>query len=174
VDRTTNGTGAVSELTLEELRGLDAGVGERIPTLDEVIDVADREIGVNVELKGLGTAGPVHEVIERAISGKGWSRDGFIVSSFHLGELVAIRELSDQVRTGVLFARDRGGILEFAELNRAYSIHPYFGDVDAELIGEACDRGLRTFVWTVNDPADVSEMKSLGVDGIISDYPDRV
>ncbi|UCD45452.1 MAG: glycerophosphodiester phosphodiesterase [Candidatus Bathyarchaeota archaeon] len=174
VDRTTNGTGAVSELTFEELSRLDAGLGERIPTLDEVIDVADREIGVNVELKGLGTAGPVHEVIEGAISEKGWSRDGFIVSSFHLGELAAIRELSDQVRTGVLLARDRGGILEFAELNKAYSIHPYFGNVDSEFIGEARDRGLRTFVWTVNDPADIGEMKSLGVDGIISDYPDRI
>jgi len=174
VDRTTNGTGAVDELTFEELRRLDAGGGERIPTLDEVIDVADREIGVNVELKGLGTAGPVHEVIERAISEKGWSQEGFIVSSFHLGELVAIRELSDEVRTGVLFARERGGIVEFAELNRAYSIHPYFGSVDADFIGEAREKGLRMFVWTVNDPADIGDMKALGVDGIISDYPDRI
>jgi len=138
VDRTTNGTGAVDELTFEELRRLDAGGGERIPTLDEVIDVADREIGVNVELKGL------------------------------------IRELSDEVRTGVLFARERGGIVEFAELNRAYSIHPYFGSVDADFIGEAREKGLRMFVWTVNDPADIGDMKALGVDGIISDYPDRI
>ena len=174
VDRTTNGTGAVDELTFEELRRLDAGGGERIPTLDEVLDVADREIGVNIELKGLGTAGPVHEVIERAISEKGWSQTGFIVSSFHLGELVAIRELSDEVRTGVLFARERGGIVEFAELNDAYSIHPYFGSVDADFIGEAREKGLRMFVWTVNDPADIDYMKALGVDGIISDYPDRI
>ncbi len=174
VDRTTDGSGAVGELSITELRGLDAGLGEGIPTLDEVIDLLGGRIGINIELKGLGTAGPAHECMERAVAKKGWNREGFQFSSFHLGELAAMRELSGEARTGVLFFRDRRRAMEFARVNEAYSLNPFFGAIDAGFVEEAHRLGLKVYPWTVNEPGDIRIMKVLGVDGIISDYPDRL
>lgn len=83
VDRTTDGTGEVAKMTLDEMRALDAGKGERIPTLQEVIDLATGRMDINIELKGLGTAGPALEHIEDAVD-NGWEISGFHASSFHL------------------------------------------------------------------------------------------
>lgn len=173
VDRTTDGTGEISKMTLDELRALDAGRGERIPTLQEVIDLTTGRMGINVELKGLGTAGPALEHIEGAVD-EGWKISEFKVSSFHLEELSAIRELSEDVRTGVLFALDDGGIIEFAERNGAYSLNPNHRTVTADLVARAHELGLKIFAWTVNESEDIARIKELGVDGIISDYPDRI
>jgi glycerophosphoryl diester phosphodiesterase len=173
VDRTTDGTGEVAKMTLDELRVLDAGRGERIPTLQEVIDLATGRMGINIELKGLGTAEPALEHIEDAVD-KGWDRSSFQVSSFHLEELSAIRKLSKDVRTGVLFALDDGGIMEFAELNHAYSLNPNHRTVTPDFVSRAHERGLRIYTWTVNEAEDIARMKGLGVDGIISDYLDRI
>jgi glycerophosphoryl diester phosphodiesterase len=173
VDRTTDGTGEVAEMTLDELRGLDAGKGEKIPTLQEVIDLATGRIGINIELKGPGTAGPALKHIEAAVD-EGWKISGFHVSSFHLEELSAIRNLSEDIRTGVLFALDDGGIMGFAERNGAYSLNPNHRTVTPDLVAIAHERGLKIFAWTVNEPEDIARMRGLGVDGIISDYPDRI
>ena len=174
VDRTTDGSGAVGELSLDELRGLDAGLGEGIPTLDEVIDLLGGRIGINIELKGLGTAGPAYESMGRGVAERGWSREGFQVSSFHLEELTAMRVTSGEARTGVLFFRDRRGAMEFARVNEAYSLNPFFGAIDVGFVEEAHRLGLKVYPWTVNEPGDIRRMKALGVDGIISDYPDRL
>jgi len=173
VDRTTDGTGEVAKMTLDEMRALDAGRGERIPTLQEVIDLATGRMGINIELKGLGTAGPTLEHIEGAVD-KEWEISSFQVSSFHLGELSVIRELSEDVRTGVLFALDDGGIMEFAELHGAYSLNPNHRTVTPDFVAGAHDRDFKIFAWTVNESEDIARMKGLGVDGIISDYPDRI
>ena len=173
VDRTTDGSGEVAKMTLDELRTLDAGRGERIPTLQEVIDLATGRMGINIELKGLGTAGPALKHIKGAVD-MGWKVSGFHVSSFHLDEISAIRELSEDVRTGVLFALDDGGIMEFAERNRAYSLNPNHRTITPEFVARAHERGLKVFAWTVNEPEDIARMKELGVDGIISDHPDRI
>ena len=173
VDRTTDGSGEVAELTLDELRALNTGMGERIPTLQEVIDLAAGRMGVNIELKGPGTARPALEHIETALDG-GWEIADFHVSSFRLEELSAIRELSGDVRTGVLYALDDGGIMSFAEDNGAYSLNPHHRTVTSDLMAKAHGRGLKVFAWTVNEPEDIARIKALGVDGIISDYPERI
>jgi glycerophosphoryl diester phosphodiesterase len=173
VDRTTDGSGEVTEMTLDELRSLDAGRGERVPTLQDVIDLAAGRMGINIELKGARTAKPALELIETAVD-NGWEISGFHVSSFRLEELSAIRELSDDVRTGVLYALDDGRIMDFAERNRAYSLNPHHRAVTPKFVAEAHDRGFKVFAWTVNESEDIARMKENGVDGIISDYPDRI
>ena len=174
VDRTTDGSGSVRDMPFDELRGLDAGKGERIPTLREVLDLLDGRAGVNIELKALGTAEPVHEAIRDAIGRPGWSHESILVTSFHLGELTELRGLSDEARIGVLVSGDPREVLEYAELIGAYSVNPHFGRTSREFVVDAHGRGLKVFVWTVNELGDIERMKAMGVDGIISDYPDRV
>ncbi len=75
LERTTNGTGCVMDKTLAYLRSLDAGKGQRIPTLREVFDCVDRRVGINVELKGPDTAGLAVSLIDEYVSHKGWNYD---------------------------------------------------------------------------------------------------
>jgi glycerophosphoryl diester phosphodiesterase len=174
VNRTTNGSGPVKEMPFKELRALDAGDGERIPTLDEALALLEGKVGVNVELKSLKSAGPAHASVMEALGRPGWGAEDIIFSSFHLGELTELRDLSADARVGVLVSGDPREVLEFAALVDAYSINPNHHRINEEFVEEAHGMGLKVFVWTVNEPGDIERMKGLGVDGIISDYPDRI
>jgi glycerophosphoryl diester phosphodiesterase len=172
VDRTTNGTGKVCELTLSELKRFDAGKGERIPTLEDVMHHIDGATGINIELKGEGTAEPVHRITDEFME-NGWKTSDLLVSSFNLGELVAFRSLSD-TRVGLLYGHFNESILETADRLNAFSLNPYYKGVNGDFIKDIHERGFSVYPWTVNDPRDIARMKALNVDAIISDYPDRV
>ena len=174
VDRTTNGKGYVADQTLDELRVLDAGKGERIPTLPEVLDLVDRKAQVNIELKGVGTAKPVSELLEKYVREFGSSYDDFLISSFKHDELQEFRRLSRESRIGVLTMGISAGVVEFAEKVAAYSINMYKEFVTKELVDDIHKRGMKVLVWTVNDVEDIEKMRRMGVDGIFSNYPDRI
>ncbi len=174
LERTTNGTGQVREKTLEELGALNAGKGEKIPLLEEVLDTIRGKSRVNIELKGLGTARPVARLIDRCRSEKGWINEAFLVSSFDYEELSAFRKLDPESPVGILFKEIPTGLFEFARSIRAFSFNPLFRIVDTDLVDTAHREGIRVLVWTVNEPEDIDRMKTLGVDGICSNYPDRI
>jgi glycerophosphoryl diester phosphodiesterase len=173
VDRTTDGSGAVSELTLRELKALDAGKGERIPTLDEVFSRLRGRVGVNIELKGPGTAEPVHEFLGR-LPASVWGGDNVLVTSFDWDMLGRMRELSSETRLGPLVYEDTDRVMVVAEQLCAYSVNPYHLKMGEALIEEAHELGIRVYPWTVDDPVDIRRVLYLGVDGVISNYPDRV
>jgi len=174
VDRTTGGTGYVADKTLDELRTLDAGKGEKIPTLQEVLALVNRKVKVNIELKGTDTARPVFQLLEEHVREFGWSYGDFLISSFNHDELKEFRRLSKEFNIGVLILDIPAGFLEFAEEIGAYSVNVWAGSISRELVDDARRRGIRVFVWTVDDRDDIERMRSLGVDGICSNYPDRL
>ncbi len=174
VDRTTNGKGYVSEMELGELRSLDAGKGERIPTLREVFDMIGGRVAVNIELKGQGTARPVFELIEHYVRKRNWSYDDFMVSSFNHYELLEFVELNPPVRIGALMEGIPLGYAEFAERLRAYAVNVSLEFINRDFVDDAHKRGMKFFVYTVNVPEDIEKMRSLGVDGVFSNYPDRL
>ncbi|OGN03826.1 MAG: hypothetical protein A2655_01015 [Candidatus Yanofskybacteria bacterium RIFCSPHIGHO2_01_FULL_43_42] len=173
VDRTTNGKGFIADMTLAELKKLDAGRGQLIPTLEEVLDEVNRRVSVNIELKGIGTAMPVAGLIDKYVSG-GWDRNLFLVSSFNVSELKDFREKDGKSRIGIIFDKKSGDLFGLVDKLGAYSIHPNTKLVTPDLIEEAHKKGLRVFVWTVNFPDDIRRLIKIGVDGIFSDFPDRL
>ncbi len=167
--RTTNGHGRVSTSSLQYLRSLDAGMGERIPMLNEVLDITDRRCGINIELKGQNTAEPVNRFLADA-SRRGWQRNQFIISSFDHRELA----LADPAfPRGVLFREQADYLLMTRALN-AHSLNLALRLVDQETVDAAHMENLKVYVFTVNDPGDIKHMKDIGVDGVFSYYPDRV
>ncbi len=167
--RTTNGHGRVSTSSLRYLRSLDAGMGERIPTLNEVLDISDRRCGINIELKGQNTAEPVNRFLSDA-GRRGWQRNQFIISSFDHRELA----LADPAfPRGVLFRKKADYLLMTRALN-AHSLNLALRLVDQETVDAAHMENLKVYVFTVNDPGDIKHMKDIGVDGVFSYYPDRV
>lgn len=174
LNRTTNGTGSIAEKSFAYLRSLDAGKGERIPTLEEVFDTATRRAIINIELKGPGTAEPVVRLIERYVRDSGWHYEDFLVSSFDLVQIQTAKKLLPEVHIGALIEKVPQGLAAFAEELKAWSLHPGKRCVTSELVADAHQRGLTVFVFTINRPAEIAAMTALGVDGVFTDYPDRV
>lgn len=173
VERTTNGHGRVDELSFEALRALDAGQGQRIPTLDEVIDLVEGRVPINIELKtGPGTAEAVATSLSRRLASE-ISPSQFLVSSFHLPELYEFRQMLPAVPIGVLLC---GVPLDWAacaaEL-QAECVNLSDEFVDERLIADARNQGRRVYVYTVNHIDDMRRLHHMGVDGVFTDYPDR-
>lgn len=174
VDRTTNGTGYVCEKTFEELRTLDAGKGQKIPSLQEVLECIDKNIRVNVEIKGEGIARAVFNVIAQYVKEKGWSWDDFLVSSFNHYELQEFSQLAKEVKTGAIIAGIPIGYAQCASDLKSYSLHASKEFLNQALIDDAHNRGLKVYAYTLNEPEDIQKIKLLGVDGIFSNFPDRI
>jgi len=174
VDRTTNGTGYVCEKTFDELRSLDAGKKQIIPTLQEVLDLIDKKVRVNIEIKSEGAARPVFNVIAEYVKQKGWGWDDFLVSSFNHYELQAFSQLTAQVKTGTIIAGIPIGYAQCASEINSYSLHPSKEFINQALVDDAHKRGLKVYAYTLNEPKDIQKAKSLGVDGIFSNFPDRI
>lgn len=174
LDRSTNGQGLPGALSWEALRALDAGLGERLPTLDEALDLIDQRAGVNIELKTWdGTAAAVAAKLRERVAA-GWPLEKLLVSSFHLPELFEFHQLAPEIPVGALLC---GVPLDWAacasEL-QATSLNLSSEFVDARLVADAKSRGLAVYVYTVNEPEEYRRLAALGVDGVFTDVPDRL
>lgn len=173
LERTTNGAGYVWDKTFAELRVLDAGRGQQIPTLQEVADLIPDNIEINIEIKGRTATRPVLEFINQRCNNKN-DKQRFLVSSFIHQELVLAHELDKDIRIGALCCAEPVKLAKFASKLNAYSVNPSLEFVTKEFVNDAHTRELKVFVYTVNHPEDITRMRDMGVDGVFSNYPDRV
>lgn len=146
-------------------------------TLDEVLDFCRGRMGVNVELKCEGSDANARATGERVAARIAERRDGTVyVSSFWWPALESARDVAPGVRRAYIYAsapRTRT-LLADARAAELWALHPNRGYVTRELVAAAHDAGLAVQVWTVNDPAEIERFASCGVDGIMSDFPERV
>ena len=173
LERTTNGFGYLSDRPFEYLRSLDAGKGQCIPTLEEICETIDARACLNIELKGAGTAGPVSEIVARLID-KGWNKDALLVSSFNHRQLQEIEQLNQGIKLGGMMVGLPVDDAKFAEDLGAFSVHVSLEFVDRQFVDDAHSRNLNVYVFTVNHPEDIARMYHLGVDGVFTDFPERV
>ncbi len=179
VDRTTNGKGYIMESSFEYLRSLDAGGGggksgrkrEKIPTLNEVLDLIDRKTKVNIELKGENAAEPVKKAVAEYFA-KGWKQDDFLISSFNHEELRKFKRLMPGMPVGVLFSGKPLGCAEYAQKIKAYSINLSVKFTNKEIIDDAHRRGIKVFCWTLKEAGEIERMCKLGVDGMFVNDPE--
>lgn len=168
VDRTTDGKGLLAEMELEDIRKLDAG-GQKIPTLEEALHAARGRIGLILELKAEGLAYDICGIVRAS----GFPGE-IIYASFLHDELQHVRRADPDAKTLVLFKRlPKDPTAEAARLQATHA-GLRFGTATMPLVNALHKAHLTVFVYTVNKPADIAKMLSLGVDGIVSDYPDRL
>jgi glycerophosphoryl diester phosphodiesterase len=180
VNRTTNGQGKVHDLSLAELRRLDAGswfgsefTGERIPTLEEILEFSNKhDVVFYLELKPSGSWGGEHTLIGALRTSGEIART--IVISFEAGILEALRKIEPTLMTGLLFDGQIDLPLERAVEVGARQLAVRGDLVTPALLAEARKRDLQVVCWTVNQPAHMRLLIEAGVDGIMSDYPDRL
>lgn len=174
VDRTTNGHGRVADLTLDELRALDAGKGEKVSTLEEVLDAINHRVGAVVELKEEAAVEQTAAIINRAIDERGWASDQFSVTAFDHYLLRAFHALCPRVHLGAILAGNPIDYAQFGERLGAASVNMAYPFLTRAFVEDAHNRGLQVFAWPVDEPRDIEWMKSIGVDGIFSNFPDRI
>ncbi len=172
LERTTNGTGLVIETLLTELKKLDAGKGQEIPTLEEVMDTIDKKAIVNIELKGKSIARPAAKIISNFIENNNWQTDDFLISSFNHQELFAFKKLMPEIRIGVLYEDIPNNFNETASALNAYSINADFNSLNKKIVAWIHSVGYKVYAYTVNTKEDRLKMKQMDVDGIFTDFPD--
>lgn len=180
LDRTTNGTGKVQEMTLTELRRFDAGckfssnyAGEQIPLLEEVFALSPSELIINVEVKG-GIGCGMEEALV-ALLRTANRLETVIVSSFDHKCLATMKQIEPTIKVGLLYnlrTLHHWKLPEVAGCD-VYSLHPNMSWLDAEDVNAALEKGFSIYPWTVNAEASLRQAIAYGVSGIITDYPGR-
>jgi len=181
LDRTTTGSGWVKDRSLEELRGLDAGIrfgaefsGEAIPTLEDLLEyAAGLDIVLNLELKNSifhyeGLEAQVYGLVARY----GLERR-VIISSFDHYSIRACKALDPAVRTGALYWDCLYEPYAYCKALGVDAMHPEYHSLTEDIVAKAHALGLAVNAYTVDEPEDIARVKALGVDCIITDYPER-
>jgi glycerophosphoryl diester phosphodiesterase len=165
VDRVTDGSGLVSELTLEAIKGFTMEKGEKIPTLGEVLDFLKGKVKVLIELKESGFEEKMLELVkERGML------DDVIVISFHEEALKRVKELDEGVATGLIYVRHKKPREAALELGAGYLL-PLYRFTHSADVKKAHEAGLKVIVWTINTPQEATTYKQKNVDGITTDNP---
>lgn len=164
----------VADLTLRELRQLDVGSwfsgefkGERIPTLEEVMEYAKGKIDLNIEIKNLGRDSALPEkVLELVDTYDMWEQ--CVITSVNINYLHRIKELAPEIRTGYILSAAYGDYFSDDKVD-FISIRSSF--VTESMIRKSHEAGKAVHAWTVNSRSEMERVKALGVDNIITDYP---
>lgn len=174
LDRTTDGSGEIAKRPAEVIRKLKVEGHYKIPLLTEVLELIEGKCSINIELKGLNTAGPVCKEVQARIATGKWKYEDFIISSFQKNELFKVRQFDEKVPLAVLSKASVPEAIELGKKLNASAIHPSLGIITRDNTKLCRDEGFKVNVWTVNERSDILRMIEFGVDGIISDYPNRL
>lgn len=180
VERTTNGTGEIKDLTLEELLTLDAGSwfskefkNEKILTLKSLLNIIPNNLLLNLEIKSRSwdNRGIEEKVVN--ILEENRSLENIVISSFNHKSLERVQKLNPNIKLGLLFEGQMVNLVELLKISKLniYSLHPNHHYVDKEFIEEAHGHNYKVYSWTVNDIKSANRLKNAGIDGIITNFP---
>lgn len=172
--RTTTGMGQIYHHKTAYLRSLDAGLGEKIPTLDEVLSLVAGKCILNIELKGVANIDLLFSSLDNALQNANVTVDNILLSSFNHPLLFNIHQQRPEFAIGALTANCPLDYAKFAEQLNAHSVHIDIDFINQAFVDDAHQRGLKVYVYTVNELDDIKAMKTLGVDGVFTNYPTRV
>jgi glycerophosphoryl diester phosphodiesterase len=177
VSKTTNGKGHISDMSLKQIKELNAGKGEQVPTLTEVIDLARDRAKLYIELKGQGTPVPVVDALHSMAF-----VDQVIVSSFYPWLIQKIKFLNPKIRTSMLIRREEqdADFVEWALAVAADYVHPCWENeiptphklLTLDLISNIRIHGLGLITWHEERPSELQKLVKLGPDGICTNKPD--
>lgn len=155
VDKLTDGSGKIEDYNLKDLKKLKLLNGSMIPLLEDVLDLLDEKYFLNIELKGLNTAETVESILK--------DRKNILISSFNWDELK-----KTTLDKAILIEGNPLLALKVAKEMGAIAINPDYNFLTLEIIDKIHKENLKIYTWVVNDKI------KLNVDGIISDYPDKI
>ncbi|MAD90368.1 MAG: glycerophosphodiester phosphodiesterase [Pseudoalteromonas sp.] len=171
LDRTTNGTGRVVDTPFSEISKLDAGNGQKILNLQQVLELIGTQTQINLELKHTFGLDKLVSTLEQNVADGIIEREQLLISSFDHHQLKWLKQNLPWVKIGALTASIPLNYAYFAENLHAYSVHLDKNFINHEFVADAKQRGLKVMTYTVDKQQEIEEMQNLGVDGIFSNYP---
>jgi glycerophosphoryl diester phosphodiesterase len=165
LDKTTERTGPVGDLNLADLKMLDAGKGEQIPTLEEVCREVQGRCGLFVELKELGSEEIITGILKDFEPEKLW------IVSFHAESIRAVKELCPDIKTGFIFSQAALNPVAGAVDLGVHAILPKFRIVTIDLVRKSHNSGIKVISWTLNTRDEFLKGKEYGIDGFATDDP---
>lgn len=173
LDRTTSGKGRVSNFTAHELSKLDAGNGEKIPTLQQLFDWNNNKSLLNIELKHTFELERFVAQLEQNIEANKISKANILVSSFDHHQLKWLKSKLPWLKIGALTSSIPINYAKFASDLNAYSVHADKTFINKAFSDDAKKRGLKIYAYTVDREQDIALMLEYGIDGIFTNYPAR-
>jgi len=176
--RTAGTEGIVNQMTLVELKKLNFGNGEQIPTLLELIELAKDKISLNCEIKVEGIAKKVIQIFQDADI-----LDSTIASSFLHEELIKIQKIEPQLKLATLVPTEAGKfsdwnykkkLIDYTSENNYYAINPLYKLADKQFIEYAHEKNVKVFPWTVDSGIAMRKLINMGTDGIITNDISRL
>ena len=174
LEKLTDATGYIEALPLDSIRKITVLGSEPIPTLNEILDEVPGKVVLNIELKGAGTAKPTIDLLDTYFQAQKIAPKDILISSFDWNELAIFFANNAEVPIAVLTEDDPLDAIPVAQQLKAVAINPDFKSLTAENVDKIHKQKLKIYPWTVNTEEDIQKMIDLGVDGIISDFPDRI
>ncbi|HEX4068620.1 MAG TPA: glycerophosphodiester phosphodiesterase [Candidatus Babeliales bacterium] len=171
VEQLTDGYGAITAHTLQELRKLTVLGYEKIPTLIEVLDFIDRRVKIYIEIKDAAIAHDVVKIIEHYVGCKHWYYEDFLVASFDHTQLYDIKTANSLIPVAVLLYGIPLDLGSCASTINADVVSLSIDFINQQFVDDIHDRGISVYVYTINDPDDLIRVTNYRVDGIITDYP---
>ncbi|MDA9617050.1 glycerophosphodiester phosphodiesterase family protein [Flavobacteriaceae bacterium] len=175
LNKLTNGTGYIEKNTLSELKELKIlGSTHSIPTLEEVINSIGKDVFLNIELKGSNTSKGSLEMVKKYIKLGKINTTDILFSSFNWNELRELRTLDKDMKIALVTDKDPLLAIESALNLNAVAINPNYKNLNKENVKKIFNSGLKIYTWTVNNKKDIVRVKKLKVDGIITDFPEKI
>ncbi len=164
VERTAGVKGKIKEMTLKELKELDFGEGEKIPTLKELIELAKGKIGLQCEIKVRGIAKKIVEHFKEADL-----IDSTIISSFIHDELLEVKKYAPEIKLAPLvFGIKKNKMIREAIEHKYYAIHPFYKFINQKFLDEAHKNNIKINTWTVDSKSRMKKLIEMRIDGIIT------
>ena len=176
LDALTDTQGYIEQFSLDSLRKVNVLGGYQIPTLEEVLDLIDGKIFLNIELKGGQTALLTHELLQGYFKEpeSTWGPDKILISSFNWEELKQFYKVNSEIPIAILTEDDPLDAIPIGKQLKAVAINPDYKTLNQSLVKKLKQEGFAVYPWTVNESEAIEEMKKLRVEGIITDYPERI
>ena len=176
LSRLSNSNAFIEQISLDSIKKIELIGGYFIPTLKEIVDIIPEKIFLNIELKGQDTAFETNKIIINYLNTYNFPVSKFIISSFRWDELKKIRSFNKDIPIAILVDSlyKIDDAIKLAKQINAVSLKPNKEFITKEIVNKIQSKNIKVYPYTINTPRNIRKMRSMGVDAIITDYPERI
>ena len=176
LSRLSNSNAFIEQISLDSIKKIELIGGYFIPTLKEIVDIIPAKIFLNIELKGQDTAFETNKIITNYLKKYNFPASKFIISSFRWDELKKIRSINKDTPIAILVdsLNKIDDAIKLAKQINAVALNPNKEFITKEIVNKIQSKNIKVYPYTINTPRNIRKMRSMGVDAIITDYPERI
>ena len=176
LSRLSNSNAFIEQISLDSIKKVELMGGYFIPTLTEIVDIIPEKIFLNIELKGQDTSFETNKIITNYLNTYNFPASKFIISSFRWDELKKIRSINKDTPIAILVdsLNKIDDAIKLAKQINAVALNPNKNFITKEIVNKIKSNNIKVYPYTINTPRNIRRIRSMGVDAIITDYPERI